>query len=208
MFSSRETAYAVDDDATFLDALVLTLECAGLEVKAFRSVDEFLGVYRPTGTSCLILDVHMPGVNGLQLQQLLAKKHEPIPIVFITGHADVTTSVTALKSGAIDFLQKPFSEDELLRSVREALTKDQSRRKLESDQQQVARRFSSLTAREREVMTMVVSDNSNKEIARALRISPRTVEHHREHVMHKMHASSFNELMIMAVICGVRELRL
>jgi FixJ family two-component response regulator len=202
------TAYAVDDDPTFLDALSLTLESAGLDVRAYRSSKDFLDDERPDGTSCLVLDVSMPGVDGLELQRLLAAQNDPIPIVFVTGHADVSTSVMALRNGAVDFLEKPVDGDELLKSVEQALAHDRRRRESEMQRTAVMRRFTTLTARERQIMKLVASDNSSKEIARELDISPRTVEHHRAHIMRKMSAASLNELIIMAVMCGVRELRL
>jgi two-component system, LuxR family, response regulator FixJ len=202
------TAYAVDDDPTFLDALSLTLESAGLDVRAYRSSKDFLDDERPDGTSCLVLDVSMPDVDGLELQRLLAAQNDPIPIVFVTGHADVSTSVMALRNGAVDFLEKPVDGDELLKSVAQALAHDRRRRESEMQRTAVMRRFTTLTARERQIMKLVASDNSSKEIARELDISPRTVEHHRAHIMRKMSAASLNELIIMAVMCGVRELRL
>lgn len=202
------TAYAVDDDPMFLDALSTTLESAGLDVRAYRSSREFLRDDRSDGTSCLVLDINMPDVDGLQLQRLLASQNDPIPIVFVTGHADVSTSVRALRNGAVDFLEKPVDGDALLKSVEQALERDRRRREADQQRADVTRRFTTLTARERQIMKLVASDNSSKEIARDLDISPRTVEHHRAHIMRKMNASSLNELIIMAVMCGVRELRL
>lgn len=201
-------AYAVDDDPMFLDALSLTLEGAGLDVKAYRSGEEFLRGDRSDTPSCLVLDVGLPDVNGLKLQELLAERNDPIPIVFVTGHGDVSTSVTALRNGAIDFLEKPVSDKALLKSVGEALAWDRRRREIERQKEAVTDKFKRLTTRERQVMAMVVADKSSKEIARDLGISPRTVEHHRAHIMRKMRAASLNELIIMAVICGVRELRI
>ncbi|MBN1236967.1 MAG: response regulator transcription factor [Gammaproteobacteria bacterium] len=202
------TAYAVDDDPMFLDALSMTLESAGLDVRAYRSCRDFLRENRADGASCLVLDINMPDVDGLQLQRLLAAQNDPIPIVFVTGHADVSTSVRALRNGAVDFLEKPVDGDDLLKSVEQALSRDRRRREADRQRADVTRRFTTLTARERQIMKLVASDNSSKEIARDLDISPRTVEHHRAHIMRKMNANSLNELIIMAVMCGVRELRL
>jgi FixJ family two-component response regulator len=201
-------AYAVDDDPLFLDALSMTLEGAGLDVKAYRSGEEFLRGDRADSPSCLVLDVGLPDLDGLKLQELLAERNDPIPIIFITGHGDVPTSVTALRNGAIDFLEKPVSDKALLKSVGEALAWDRRRRELEQRKVGVTHKFRRLTTRERQVMAMVVADKSSKEIARDLGISPRTVEHHRAHIMRKMQASSLNELIIMAVICGVRDLKI
>lgn len=205
---SAPVAYAVDDDPMFLDALALTLEGAGLDVRAYRSSEEFLRGDRPDSPSCLVLDVGLPDLDGLKLQEILAEKNDPIPIVFVTGHGDVPTSVAALRNGAIDFLEKPVSDKALLKSVGEALAWDRRRREIERQKVGVTQKFRRLTARERQVMAMVVADKSSKEIARDLGISPRTVEHHRAHIMRKMRAGSLNELIIMAVICGVRELRI
>lgn len=192
----------------FLEALTATLEHAGFDVRAYRSGKEFLERYESDGTSCLVLDVSLPDLSGLQVQQHLAAKRDPIPIVFVTGHGDVPTSVQALRNGAFHFLEKPVDDEELLLSVREAIRRDHERREGDAQNARVLRQFSRLTARERQIMSMVVRDSSSKQIARDLGISPRTVEHHRAHIMKKMGAASLNELVIMSVICGVRELRL
>lgn len=207
--SLEGTAYAVDDDPLFLDALALTLQNAGLDVRPYRSGKEFLRNYRTdTATCCLVLDVSLPDLSGLEIQQELAARGDPLPIVFLTGHGDVSTSVAALKNGAFHFLEKPVDDEELLQSVSEALSWHRRRRENEQQHAGVLQKFETLTARERQIMSMVVRDNSSKQIARDLGISPRTVEHHRAHIMKKMDATSLNELVIMSVICGVRELRL
>ncbi|HEX6993451.1 MAG TPA: response regulator [Gammaproteobacteria bacterium] len=203
------TAYAVDDDPLFLDALALTLQNAGLDVRTYRSGKDFLRNYRTDGTTCcLVLDVSLPDLSGLEVQQELAARGDSVPIVFLTGHGDVSTSVAALKNGAFHFLEKPVDDEELLKSVAEALRWHRQRRENELQHAGVLQKFETLTARERQIMSMVVRDNSSKQIARELGISPRTVEHHRAHIMKKMDATSLNELVIMSVICGVRELRL
>lgn len=204
----QPTVFAIDDNQAFLSALVLALETAGLPVEAFASAPVFLDAYRPERPGCLVLDVRMPEMTGLELQQTLDTRGIRIPIVFITGHGDVATSVTAFRRGAVDFLEKPFSDRALLDSVGLALARDARARRIESERVTVVERFERLTPREQEVMALVVSDMSAKEIAAGLRISPRTVEHHREHVMVKMQAGSLHDLIIMAVICGVHELRL
>ena len=204
----RGTAFAVDDDPLFLDALAMTLANAGFEVRPYRSGTEFLRHYRAGGASCLVLDVSLPDLSGLEVQEHLAAQSDPIPIVFLTGHGDVTTSVTALKNGAFHFLEKPVDDGELIKSVEEALKWDRHRRESEQQHAGVMEKFCTLTTRERQIMSMVVQDSSSKQIARELGISPRTVEHHRAHIMKKMDAGSLNELVIMSVICGVRELRL
>lgn len=204
----RGTAFAVDDDPLFLDALSMTLEGAGLDVRSYRSGKEFLRQYHADGTSCLVLDVSLPDLSGLEVQQQLVERGDPMPIVFISGRGDVSTSVTALKNGAFHFLEKPVDDDELVQSVVDALKWDRHRRENERQHAGVLNKFETLTARERQIMSMVVRDHSSKQIARELGISPRTVEHHRAHIMKKMDAGSLNELVIMSVICGVRELRL
>jgi len=207
--SLNGTAYAVDDDPLFLDALALTLQNAGLDVRTYATGKDFLRNYRAgDGPCCLVLDVSLPDLSGLDIQRELAARGDRVPIVFLTGHGDVSTSVAALKNGAFHFLEKPVDDEELLKSVGDALRWHRQRRESELQHAGVLQKFETLTARERQIMSMVVRDNSSKQIARELGISPRTVEHHRAHIMKKMDATSLNELVIMSVICGVRELRL
>ena len=201
------TVYVVEDNPAFSDAVVLTLESAEMNVRACADADEFLGIYNDE-PGCLLTDVRMPRMSGLELQQHLAERDLHIPIVFMTGHGDVATSVTALKRGAVDFLEKPFGAAALLGSVREALARDAVARQIDNERSLVEARFRLLSERESRVMEMVIAGWSNKEIARGLAISPRTVDHHREHVMTKMEAGSLNDLIVMGLICGLRELRL
>ena len=205
---SEPTIHAVDDDPRFLSALVRTLRTTRLTVNGYASASHFLESLDPDLPGCLITDLRMPDIDGLELQRRLAQQQIRLPIIFITGHGDAGKAVAALKGGAIDFLEKPFSEQALLRSVRLALDKDANDRRLSGEQAIVRNRFAHLSPREHEVFTLVVSDLPSKEIARRLKISPRTVEHHREHLMLKMQARSLTELVTMAVLCGVRELRL
>lgn len=205
---SEPIIHAVDDDARFLSALVRTLRTTRLTVNGYASSSEFLQSLQPDLPGCLITDLRMPDIDGLELQSRLALQHIRLPIIFITGHGDASKAVAALKAGAVDFLEKPFSEAALLRSVRLALDKDANDRRLYDEQAVVKNRFVHLSPREHEVFTLVVSDLPTKEIARRLKISPRTVEHHREHLMLKMQARSLTELVTMAVLCGVRELHL
>lgn len=202
------TVFVVDDDRTFLGALLLALESADLAVETFVSAPRFLHAYRPERPGCLVLDVRMPEMTGLELQQTLDARGARIPIVFITGHGDVATSVAAFRRGAVDFLEKPFGDRALLNSVELALSLDARDRQIENDKATVMARFGRLTCREQEIMALVASDMSAREIAAGLHISPRTVEHHREHVMTKMSAGSLHDLIIMAVVCGLHELRL
>ena len=205
---SEPTIHAVDDDPRFLSALVRTLRTTRLTVNGYACASHFLESLDPDLPGCLITDLRMPDIDGLELQRRLAQQQIRLPIIFITGHGDASKAVAALKGGAIDFLEKPFSEQALLRSVRLALDKDANDRRLCGEQAIVRNRFAHLSPREHEVFTLVVSDLPSKEIARRLKISPRTVEHHREHLMLKMQARSLTELVTMAVLCGVRELRL
>jgi two-component system, LuxR family, response regulator FixJ len=205
---SEPIIHAVDDDARFLSALVRTLRATKLTVNGYASSSEFLQSLEPDLPGCLITDLRMPDIDGLELQSRLAQRQIRLPIIFITGHGDASKAVAALKAGAVDFLEKPFSEAALLRSVKLALDKDANDRRLYDEQAIVKNRFAHLSPREHEVFTLVVSDLPSKEIARRLKISPRTVEHHREHLMLKMQARSLTELVTMAVLCGVRELHL
>jgi two-component system, LuxR family, response regulator FixJ len=205
---SEPIIHAVDDDPRFLSALVRTLRTTRLAVNGYASPSHFLESLNPDVPGCLITDLRMPDIDGLELQRRLAQRQIRLPIIFITGHGDASKAVAALKGGAVDFLEKPFSEQALLRSVGHALDKDANDRRLSGEQSIVRNRFANLSPREHEVFILVVSDLPSKEIARRLKISPRTVEHHREHLMLKMHARSLTELVTMAVLCGVRELRL
>jgi two-component system, LuxR family, response regulator FixJ len=205
---SEPIIHAVDDDPRFLSALVRTLRTTRLTVNGYASPSQFLESLDPDLPGCLITDLRMPDIDGLELQSRLAQRQIRLPIIFITGHGDARNAVAALKGGAVDFLEKPFSEQALLRSVGQALDKDANDRRLSGEQALVKNRFAHLSQREHEVFALVVSDLPTKEIARCLKISPRTVEHHREHLMLKMQARSLTELVTMAVLCGVRELRL
>jgi two-component system response regulator FixJ len=205
---SEPIIHAVDDDPRFLSALVRTLRTTRLTVNGYASPGHFLESLDPDSPGCLITDLRMPDIDGLELQRRLAQRQIRLPIIFITGHGDASKAVAALKGGAVDFLEKPFSEQALLRSVGHALDKDANDRRLSGEQAIVKNRFAHLSPREHEVFILVVSDLPSKEIARRLKISPRTVEHHREHLMLKMHARSLTELVTMAVLCGVHELRL
>lgn len=199
----------VDDDLSFLNAMERTLRGLGWLVASFPSAHAFLASFEPERAGCLITDLRMPGMDGLELQRTVTSgRGRGIPIVFITGHGDASTATSAMKAGAVDFLEKPFGERRLLASVQQALERDACERRLAREKDLVHRRHARLSPREREVFRLVVSDLSNKEVARRLRISPRTVEHHREHVMLKMGARSLTELITMAVICGIHELHL
>lgn len=196
----------VDDDRAVRDSMLMMLKTAGYAVKAFASAEEFLNEYVSEETGCLILDVRMPGKSGLELQELLTSRQSRVPVIFVSGHGDVPVSVRAIKGGALDFLEKPFSRETLLRRVQEALEIATRRRESEQDRQHLQQRFDKLTSREREVLMHVVAGRRNKEIAKLLEISHRTVELHRTRMMEKMSAHSLPELISIAVRCGVHQI--
>lgn len=205
---TEQVIHVVDDDPPFLAAVERTLRTTGLTVQSYTGARAFLNQLNLDQPGCIVTDLRMPDMDGLELQQKLNEQHCRLPIIFITGHGDASTAGTALKGGAVDFLGKPFSEKALLDSVWQALQKDATDRRLANEQAVVRQRFANLTPREQQVFALVVSDLPNKVIARQLKISPRTVEHHREHVMLKMQAHSATELITMAVLCGIHELHL
>lgn len=202
------TVYIVDDDRAVRDSTLIMLSTAGYRVKAFASAEEFLEEWVPEEIACLILDVRMPGLSGLGLQDTLNDAGASVPVIFVSGHGDVPVSVRAIKGGALDFLEKPFSREKLLSRVSEALELASRDKAREASREQLMKRVSRLTPRESEVLGHVVAGRQNKEIARLLDISYRTVELHRTRMMEKMGARSLPELVAMAVQCGVHEIKL
>lgn len=189
------TVFIVDDDEAVRDSLKLLFRSVELPVATFGSAREFLDSYDPAAPGCLILDVRLPGMSGLELQEELAGDGADLPIVFITGHGDVPMAVRAMRRGAVDFLQKPFSDQDLLDRVQQALADQAERRQQVSSQAEILERIEHLTPREREVMDLVVDGLANKVIANRLGMSQRTVEVHRAAVMRKMEADSLAHLV-------------
>lgn len=196
-----ETVFVVDDDTGMRDALAQLLETAGLQVESYSSGPDFLAAYESERPGCLLLDMAMPGMSGLEVQAALNTHGFTIPIVFLTGHGDIPMAVRAVQAGAVDFLEKPIQGVALLERVRRALVLDREWRKTQGRTLAIQQRHAKLSPREREIMTLTVSGLTSKEIARKLDISPRTVEVHRTHVMYKMGAANLADLVNMASCC-------
>ena len=194
----------VDDDPSVRRGLQRLIQSAGWKVEAFASAQEFLVFPRTAAPTCLVLDLQLPGLSGLDLQKRLAKIGLEIPIVFLTGHGNIPASVQAMKAGAVEFLTKPIDEQDLFRAIREAIERDRRTRQQHADMRDLRDRYESLTAREQEVMQQVVSGLLNKQIAAKLNITEDTVKFHRGHIMHKMRADSLAHLVRMAGDLGIR----
>jgi FixJ family two-component response regulator len=194
----------VDDDLSVREGLETLIRSAGWRVETFASAQEFLARPRDEAPSCLILDLQLPGLSGLDLQKRMAELELEIPIVFLTGHGNIPASVQAMKAGAVEFLTKPFDEQELLRAIEEAIERDRLLRQRHGEMRELKGRYNSLTAREQEVMQQVVSGLLNKQVAAELKISEVTVKVHRGQVMRKMRADSLADLVRMGDKLGIR----
>jgi FixJ family two-component response regulator len=195
MSTESPIVFVVDDHRSVREGVTSLLASIGLRAQTFRTAEEFLHAARPDAPACVVLDVRLPGLSGLDVQQLMVRTGRAIPIVFITGHGDVPMSVEAMKSGAVEFLLKPFRDQQLLDAIQRALARDRFERQRLADEAPLRRRYDSLTPREREVMAHVVTGQLNKQIAAELRMSEVTVKVHRSRLMQKMSVASLPELV-------------
>lgn len=197
----NQTIFVVDDDAGMRDALTQLLETTGLRVECHADGPAFLAAYAGDRPGCLLLDMAMPGMSGTEVQAALKKRGLPLPILFLTGHGDIPMAVRAVQEGAVDFLEKPIPGSTLLERVKSALALDSEWRQTRFYEQATQQNYARLSPREREIMTLTISGLTSKQVAQKLGISPRTVEVHRTHIMHKMGAANVAELVGMAAHC-------
>ena len=198
MTETKPTIFIVDDDPSVRQSTELMLKSVGFNVKTFVSAQDFLKANLQEDLGCLILDVRMPGISGLDLQEKLVSSKRPLPVIFITGHGTVPMSVRAMKAGAVDFLQKPFEEQDLLDAINRAITQQRERKSKKDEADELQQRVKALTAREYEVFSLLVTGMANKEIAHKLGTSERTVKAHRAQIMEKMNAGSLADLVRFA----------
>lgn len=194
------TVFIVDDEEPIRDSIALLMRSVGLPSQGYADAQSFLAAYRPEEIGCLVLDVRMPRMSGLELQQELNRRGWTLPVIIVTGHGDVRMAVEAMREGALDFLQKPFNDDELIRRVQKALEHDARHRQQSNDREGLLQRLASLTPREREVAQRIVAGQANKVIALDLQLSERTVELHRARVMQKMAARGVAQLVQLWVL--------
>ncbi|HDZ37468.1 MAG TPA: response regulator [Marinobacter sp.] len=199
MTDIQQIVYVVEDDEAVRDSLELLLKSDDKPVKAYERATTFLKDYSEQMAGCIVLDIRMPGMDGMELQKKLNDRHSILPIIFVTGHGDVPMAVDAMKEGAVDFIQKPYREEALLEKIEAALAQDLEQRKTLDEKQEIIRRIKSLTPREHEIMDRMIEGQANKVIAIELEISQRTVEIHRSRVMHKMGTHSLAHLVRMVL---------
>ena len=204
MGNADPSVLVIDDDPEFRNSVARLLEAVGLQTRQFSSVPDFLRADPPEGPTCLVLDVRMPGRSGLELQRELAAANRQVPIIFITAHADVPMTVQAMKGGALEFLTKPFRDQDLLDAVEAGLARDRARREGERELAALRERFDTLSSRERDIMLHVVAGRLNKQIANDIGVADSTVKVHRTNLMRKMKAGSLPELSRMADTLNVR----
>ena len=203
MKEDQPVVYVIDDDASVREGVAHLLRSVGHKVQSFGSTQEFLESKRPDVPGCIVLDVRLPGPSGLEFQRTLIKSNIPVPIIFISGHADISMSVRAIKSGAIEFLTKPLNEQQLLDAVQAGIEQDRARRQEATSVAEVQERFTSLTPREREIFKLAVSGRRNKQIAADVGLSEMTVKVHRSQITRKMGAKSLVDLVRMADKLGL-----
>ena len=203
MIEPQPVVFVVDDDASMRGALENLLRSLGLAVRTFGTAQEFLQYKLPDGPACIVLDVRMPGQSGLELQRILMNANIHLPVIFLSGHADIPMSVRAMKSGAVEFLTKPVREQELLDAIQFGIERDRARRQEAKALTELHERLAMLTAREREVLALVITGMQNKQIAGRLDVSETTVKVHRGQVMRKMSALSVVDLLRMADVLGI-----
>ena len=202
MNSVQPTVFVVDDEEPVGDSIAMLLRAVGLKTKVYQDARLFLAEYRPEHPGCLLLDVRMPKMSGLELQQELIDRNVTLPVIFITGHGDVPMAVEAMRAGALDFIQKPFNDDELIRRVQKALEEDARERELLQRTEEIERRWADLTPREREIAVRIGDGQANKRVAAELDISARTVELHRARILQKMGVRSVAQLAQMLTQVG------
>ena len=198
---SAPVVHIIDDSNTIRKSLRMMMQAAHLEAITYKSAQDFLDRFQPSPIGCILLDVRMPDIDGLELQQLLPERNINLPVIFMTGYADVPTAIRAMKAGAFDFVEKPFDQDELLARIRQGIHKSMELNQAEQFRETIPR-MELLTEREREVLELLVNGKINKVIAAELGISTRTVEAHRAHIMEKLHARSLSDVVKMALRWG------
>jgi FixJ family two-component response regulator len=204
---TQKVVYVIDDDATMRESLKSLFGSVGLHAETFGSAPEFLGTKLPDAAICLVVDIRLPGPSGLDFQDELSRVHIDVPIIFITGHGDIAMTVKAMKAGAVEFLTKPFRDQDLLDAVKFAFEKEEAKRKSQKTTAGVRALFESLTSREQEVMGLVTTGLMNKQVAAEMGVSEITVKVHRGNVMRKMGAGSLADLVLMADMLGIRRIK-